>query len=334
MQKYLGRTRIIDKTDYKTGKTYKEETGFTLYHVVFSGTKRDNLTEDFLYTYNGSKAVMLDFAISHGWTGRRFMDSGEYPAWRKGTRLDTNKYIDYVNEVGDHLDAIAQMDYIPRESDGPDYLVYAQEKTWEDYCIQREMVRPELRDKFIYIIHGADLDMLIPRACEYRDSNGEPIRYMASSLAESNREARMETGAQLNELLSKYNYSGQFHGLGVQVKDIIERTPVLISADSSSAVREQASGILFYKGNKIKIGLDTKHHHKGLFTDAQFSAIEPELRARAEELGIDYDLARVNALERYLWNCKERSIYIKDLDSNAEPFKRKQGRGLLAGLKF
>lgn len=334
MNNFLSRQTLVERTDYRTGKKYKEPAGFTLFHVVFSGAKRDNLTEDFLYTYDGNKASMLDFAIDHGWTGLRFMDSGEYPAWRKGIRLDTNKYIDYVNEVGDQLDAIAQMDYIPRESDGPDYLIYAQEKTWEDYCIQREMVRPELRDKFIYIIHGSDLDMLIPRACEYRDSNGEPIRYMASSLANVNREARIEGGARLNYLLSKYNYTGQFHGLGIQVKDIIEGVPILTSADSSSAVREQASGILFYKGNKIKIGLDTKHHHKGVFTDAQFAAVEPELRTRAEELGIDYDLARVNALERYLWNCKERSLYISDLDPNVPPFKPKQGRGLLAGLKF
>lgn len=329
---FLGRERIIEKTNYRDGTTFKEKTGFTLYHVVFSGAKRDNLTEDFLFTYNGEKAVMLDYAIEHGWTGRRFMDSGEYPAWRKGIRLDTKKYIDYVNKVGDHLDAIAQMDYIPRPSDGPNYLEYAAEKTWEDYCIQREMVRPELRDKFIYIIHGSDLDRLIPRACAYRDSNGEPIRYMASSLATVNTAARMETGAQLNELLSKCGYDGQFHGLGIQVKDIIEGVPILTSADSSSAVREQASGILFYKGQKIKIGLDTQHHHKGEFTLNQFSVIEPELRERAAQLGIDYDKARVDAVERYLWNCKERSLYIKDLNPDAKPFTRKQGRGLLSGL--
>jgi hypothetical protein len=88
--------------------------------------------------------------------------------------------------------------------------------------------------------------------------------------------------------------------------------------------------MLFYKGYKIKIGLDTKQHHKGDFTPNQFAAIEDELKQRALQLGIDYDLARANGQERYLWNCKERSLYIKDMDAAAKPFIKKQGRGLLA----
>ena len=330
---FLGRDRIIDKTDYGTGNVSKEKTGFTLYHVVFTGTKRDNITEDFLYTYDGNKACMLDFAINHGWTGRRFMDSGEFPAHRKGIRLDQKKYIDYVNTVGDHLDAIACMDYMPRESDGPDYQRISGEITWEDYCKQRELVRPELRDKFIYIIHGTEIPRLVERACNYKDSLGMKIKYMASSLADYGEAMRIERGAEYNYLLSKFGYDGQFHGLGLQVKKIIEGTPILTSVDSSSAVREQASGILFYKGKKIKIGMDTQQHHKGEFTENQFSVIEPELKARAKELGIDYELARVNALERYLWNCKERTLYIKDLDQSAQPFTRRQENGLLARLR-
>lgn len=329
---FLGRDRIIEKTNYIDGSKYKEKTGFVLYHVVFTGTKRDNIAEDMLYTYDGNKACMLDFAINHGWTGRRFMDSGEFPAHKKGIRLDHKKYIDYVNLVGDQLDAIACMDYMPRESDGADYQRIAGEITWRDYCNQREGVRPELRDKFIYIIHGTDLAMQVERACAYRDSLGMPIKFLASSLADYGEEMRIERGAEYNYLLSKAGYDGQFHGLGLQVKKVIEGTPILTSCDSSSAVREQASGILFYKGQKIKIGLDTKHHHKGDFTDNQFTAIEPELRDRAKQLGINYDLARVNALERYLWNCKERSLFIQDLDPDAKPFIKRQGKGLLAAL--
>lgn len=326
---FLARDRIIEKTNYATGEKYKEKTGFTLYHVVL-GIKRDGVEEDMLYTYDGTKATGLDYAIDHGWTGRRFMDSGEFPAHRKGIRLDQPKYIEYVNKVGDQLDAIACMDYMPRESDGPDYQHIAGEISWNDYCKQREWVRPELRDKFIFIIHGTDIDRLVERACSYRDSDGMPIRYMASSLADYGEEMRIERGAHYNQVLSKYNYDGQFHGLGLQVKKIIEGTPILTSCDSSSAIRESASGMLFYKGNKIKIGLDTKQHHKGDFTPNQFAAIEEELKQRAKELGIDYDLARANGQERYLWNCKERSLYIKSMDPNAKPFIRKQGRGLLA----
>ena len=46
--------------------------------------------------------------------GKLFMDSGAYPASKKNTDLDIDNYIRYVNEVGHHLNAIAQLDYIPR----------------------------------------------------------------------------------------------------------------------------------------------------------------------------------------------------------------------------
>ncbi len=320
---HLGRERIDPKT--------KKPVGFTLYHVAFVGLKRDNLTEDFLFTYDGKKAPALDYSIEHNWTGKRFMDSGEFPAHKKGIRLDQKAYVDYVNKVGDHLDAICCMDYIPRESDGPDFQKISAEITWRDYCIQREQLRPELRDKYIYIIHVEDARNLLPRALEYRDSLGMPIRYLGAGLSLGDPALRLAQGAIYNELLAKYKYDGQVHGFGIQVKSVIEQLPVLTSCDSSSAVREQASGIVFIDGKKMKIAQDTKMHHKGEFTDNQFKQVEPFLRCRAEEANINFDLARVDAGERYLWNCRERSKYIKALDPNV-PAYVVQKRGLLAGL--
>ena len=329
---YLGRNKEIERTNYATGEKIKEKTNFTLYHVVFNGIKRPGLAEDFLFTYDGKKAPTLNYAIENGWSGRRFMDSGEFPAHKKGIRLDIEDYINYVNKVGDHLDAICCMDYIPRESDGPEWMRISAEVTWRDYLYQRSRLRPEVRDKYIYIIHIEDTANLLPRALEYRDELGMPIRYLGAGLSLSDPALRLAQGAKYNEILMKYKYDGQVHGFGCQVKSVIERLPVLTSCDSSSAVREQASGIAFIDGQKIKIAKDTQMHHKGEFTDAQFTQIEPFLKQRAEEMGIDYELARVNAAERFLWNCRERSKYIKALDPNATPYVASQ-RGLLSFAK-
>ena len=83
--------------------------GFSLYHVYFTGLKRENLKENFLLTYNGKKAPGLDWLVEHGHTGKRFMDSGAYPASKKNTDLDIDAYISYVNEVGDSLDATVRL---------------------------------------------------------------------------------------------------------------------------------------------------------------------------------------------------------------------------------
>lgn len=328
---FLGRKSII-KRHNDTGEPTLEECAYTLYHVVFNGIKRPNLSEDFLFTYDGKKAPTLDFAIENGWTGKRFMDSGEFPAHKKGIRLNIDDYINYVNKMGDHLDAMCCMDYIPRESDGPDWMKISAEVTWRDYLYQRSKIRPEVRDKFIYIIHIEDVKNLLPRALEYRDELGMPIRYMGAGLALSDAQLRLNQGALYNEIFDRYNYTGQCHGFGLQVKNVVEQLPFLTSSDSSSAVREQASGIAFIDGNKIKIAEDTAMHHKGEFTDAQYKQIEPFLRQRAQEAGIDFDLARVNASERFLWNCRERSKYIKALDPAVKPFMTK-ARGLLAGMQ-
>ena len=328
----LGRKTILRRRNYETGQIFEETTNYHLYHVVFNGLKRPNLSEDFLFTYDGKKAPMLDYAIENGWTGRRFMDSGEFPAHKKGIRLDQDAYVDYVNKMGDQLDAICCLDYIPRESDGPEWMRISAEVTWRDYLYQRSKLRPEVRDKFIYIIHIEDVDNLLPRALEYRDELGMPIRYLGAGLSLSDPQLRLAQGAKYNEIFNAYNYSGQCHGFGLQVKNVVEQLPFLTSSDSSSAVREQASGIVFIDGNKLKIAQDTQMHHKGEFTEAQYKAIEPFLRERAQQAGIDFDLARVNAAERFLWNCRERSKYIKALDPSVPPYFTKK-KGLLAGLQ-
>lgn len=328
---YLGRNASVKRTNYLDMTTWTEPTGFSLYHVLFNGLKRANLSEDFLFTYDGKKAPMLDYAIENGWTGKRFMDSGEFPAHKKGIRLDQEAYIAYVNKYGDHLDTFCTMDYIPRESDGADFAIISAEVTWRDYLYQRSRLRPEIRDKFIYIIHTEDVQSLLPRALEYRDELGMPIRYLGAGLALSDTSFRLTQGAMYNEIFAEYKYDGQVHGFGLQTKQVIDRLPTLTSCDSSSAVREQASGLVFIDGQKLKIAADTKMHHKGEFTDAQYKQIEPFLRERAEQAGIDFDLARVDAGERYLWNCRERSKYIKKFDSSIPPYVT-SSKGLLASM--
>lgn len=295
--------------------------GFSLYHVYFSGLKRDGLTENFLVTYNGKKAQGLDFLINHGHTGKRFMDSGAYPASKKNTDLDIDAYIAYVNEVGDHLDAIAQLDYIPRIQDGsPEQQAEKSARlTWDRYLYMWKRVRPELRKKLIYIIHAEDTETLLRRALEWRDEEGNGIQYMGLGLSTTDMAFRWSQLDTANRLFKEYNYTGNCHGFGLQVLDCIQTCPYLTSCDSSSAVRDQMTGKVFIRGNGVKISDDTKAHHKSELSSSHRDLLEPELRARAEEMGIDYDLAKVSPAERYLWGCRERSQYIESQYNKYKP---------------
>lgn len=287
--------------------------GFHLYHVYFNGLKREGTTENFLVTYDGKKAPGLDWLIEHGHKGKIFMDSGAYPASKKNTDLDIDKYIEYVNQVGGYLDAIAQLDYIPRIQDGtPEQQAEKSARlTWERYLYMWERVRPELRKKLIYIIHAEDTETLLRRALEWRDKDGNKIEYMGLGLSTTDMAFRWSQLDTATRLFKEYDYRGNCHGFGLQVLDCIQSCPYLTSCDSSSAIRDQMTGKVFIKGDIIKIADDTSVHHKSDLNIKQRESILPKLRARAEEMGIDFDKAQVDAGERYLWGCRERSQYIE-----------------------
>ena len=241
------------------------------------------------------------------------MDSGAYPASKKNTDLDIDKYIDYVNEVGDYFYGIAQLDYIPRLSDGSfqERTEKSMKLTWERFLYMWERVRPELRKKLIYIIHEEDTETCLRRALEWRDERGEGIGYMGLGLSITDKNFRDNQLQTATKLFKEYGFKGNCHGFGVQVLSAIQMCPYLTTCDSSSAIRDQMTGKVFIKGDMVKISDDTAVHHKSELSDKQKNLLEPELRKRAEEMGIDYDLAKVDAGERYIWGCRERSAYIE-----------------------
>ncbi len=288
--------------------TGQAEHGFTLYHVYFQGLKRPDLDNNFLVTYNGKKAPGLDFLVENGHTGKLFMDSGAYPASKKHTDLDIDDYIAYVNEVGHHLDAIAQLDYIPRIQDGsPEEQVEKSARlTWERFLYMWPRIKPEFRKKLIYIIHAEDTEPLLRRALEWRDENGEGIQYIGLGLSTTDMAFRWAQIDTATRIFKEYDYRGQVHGFGLQVLELVQSCPHMTSSDSSSAIRDQMTGKVFIQGEQVKISDDTKPHHKSDFCQERKDLLEPKLRKRAEKMGIDYDLAKVNAGERYLWGIRER----------------------------
>lgn len=309
-------------------KTGQDIYGFTLYHVYFVGLKRQGVDTNFLLTYNGKKAPGLEYLLENDFRGKLFLDSGAYPASKKHTDLDIDDYIDFVNEYGDHFEALAQLDYIPRPQDGTleESIEKSERLTWERFLYMWDRIRPELRPKLIYIIHAEDTHKLLTRALEWRDKDGNKIEFIGLGLSTTDMAFRWKQIEIANALFKKYNYQGQVHGFGLQVLDVIQTCPYMTSADSSSAIRDQMRGYIFLDGKQVKISPDTKPHHKSDNTFAQRELLEPQYRARAEEMGIDYDLAKENAQERYLWGCKERDEYI--LKGYANHYQKPKG-GLL-----
>lgn len=295
----------------------RDKHGYELYHVWFCGCKKDNIKSNILVTYNDRKAPQLDLLIQKRaegkFFGKLFMDSGAYPASKKGTDIDIDRYIDYANRYGDHLEYIVQVDYINRPSDGT--ATQRAEKsialTWERFLYTWERTRPELRSKLVYVTHEAEpIEEALRNAMLWRDPQGNKIERMAIGLATPDPQVRSNHARTLTKVALETGYEGKVHALGTTVADVINLSPFITSSDSSSAIRQQMTANVLVQGQMIKIGDDTAVHHKSKIPAAYRAIIDQKLRTRAEELGIDYDRARVSAEERYAWNIAEMDDYL------------------------
>lgn len=312
--------------------TGQDTFGFSLYHVYFTGAKRGGLKTNFLVTYDGKKAPGLDFLIENGHKGKLFLDSGAYPASKKNTDLPIDPYIEYVNKVGHHLDAIAQLDYIPRIQDGSpaEQVEKSARLTWERFLYMWYRIKPELRHKLIYIIHEEDTETLLRRALEWRDEDGQGIGYIGLGLSTTDMAYRWAQLDTATRVFKEYNYKGQVHGFGLQVLEVVQTCPFLTSCDSSTAIRDQMAGRVYVEGRLVKVSDDTKIHHRSSLSEAARANLEPWLRERAEKMGIDYDLAKINPAERYLWSCYERDA---DFQANYNKHRPISSGNLFRGRK-
>ena len=129
--------------------------GFKLYHASSLQIKNvDSLPMANLVTYTGSNAVNLEFMETHP-TGGVCMDSGAYPAFKKHTDLDIDKYIQFALKHQNNLDWFAQLDYIPRQVGGKteDLQRYASEQTWSRYIKMHETPGMDT-EKLAFVLHG------------------------------------------------------------------------------------------------------------------------------------------------------------------------------------
>jgi hypothetical protein len=290
--------------------------GFTLFHVLSFKTDSVDLDQNFLIAYDGKKAPGLSDLISCGHRGKLFMDSGAFVAQKKNVELDIDMYIDYANTVGDHLYAIAQMDYLPRRNDGGavESTQISAKKTWENFLYMWDRIRPELRDRLIYIVHGEeDFVPLLRDACRWRDKDGNKIEYMGIGLAGGDVDSRVSAAKQVAVVLHAEGFEGKFHGFGIQTPEVLAVLPQATSSDSSTAIRDAAAGRIYLDGILVKAPSDTQLHHKTPLSRQYYNAVEPMFKERAELIGIDYDLALSDRYVLYKWNCKERSKHIEAL---------------------
>ena len=140
----------------------------------------ETLHSNVLYNfYSGKKDVDKDWQYVKFYGGKIFVDSGAFSAWTRGVKIDVDDYIKWLNER-DYIDLCGQLDTIPGDrvyGATLDQVNEAARMTWENYLYMYERVKNPKR--LLYTFHVGEPIEFLKQALEWRDSNEEPIEYIA-----------------------------------------------------------------------------------------------------------------------------------------------------------
>lgn len=236
--------------------------GFQLY---FAGSQ-NKVAEAYLKATgcNRLASQLLDKVVIAGWINSRqeeglaeghlFIDSGAYSAHTKGTELDVDKYIEFVNGIDKDVHIFAQVDTIPgvfREKKTRDQLVLAPEKSWDNYLYMREQVLSP--DKLLPIFHQGEDFKWLEHILE-ATFDGKHIPYIgispANDMPVKDKERFIDKCFKI--ILNSSNPAVQTHAFGMTTLHILERYP-FTSADSTSWILNGANGSIMTKYGSVTI---------------------------------------------------------------------------------
>lgn len=178
-----------------------------------------------------------------------FIDSGAYSAYTKGKEVDVDAYINFLNNVGDALTVMAQVDFIPGKSNveqDPDVYVKAPGYSWENYLYMHERLKPELRDKLIPVFHqGEDFKWLLNMINWVDPETGKHMPYIGiSPHTEVTSDNRFRFCKQVFHIIKgSKNPEVKTHGFGMTALHLLKWIP-FTSVDSTTWLQAAIHGQL------------------------------------------------------------------------------------------
>jgi len=113
-----------------------------------------------------------------------FIDSGAFTAHTKGTEVDVDNYLEYVNKIDDHVRCFVQVDKIPGRFGQPktrEEILEAPKLSWDNYLYMRPKCKSP--DKLMPVFHHGEDFKWLENMLEYTDENNNHIDYICLSPA-------------------------------------------------------------------------------------------------------------------------------------------------------
>jgi hypothetical protein len=294
--------------------------GFNLYFAGSQAKEADDLIEEKnmlrLHSYLHEKK-QIQRRADKGF--KTFVDSGAYSAHTKGTEIDVDTYIEYVNAMDDNISIFAQLDKIPGEFRKPktkEQLRDAPEQSWENYLYMVERVKSP--EKLLPIFHQGEDFKHLKRILEHEPK----VEYMgispANDMATSAKAVWIERCFEIIKKSSNPNI--KTHAFGMTSLKYLERFP-FTSADSTSWIMTAATGGIMSSYGVITVSDRATKDPKHIFNMP--NNMREKLKEEIESLGFDLKSLSEDYKQRLRWNVTYLHNWAENYEYKPRKYKQK-----------
>lgn len=236
--------------------------------------------------------------------GKLLLDSGAFSAWTQGVDIDIDNYIEFINEYDDFIDLYASLDVIPGTrytSPTSDEIVYATNKTWDNFIYMRNRVKSP--DKLIVTYHVGEPIDILHKILNYEDEFGK-IKYMALGglVSKSESLAIDFIDKCLSIIKNSKNKNIGVHAFGLTNRRIVEKFN-LTSVDSSTSIMTAAMGKVIINDRQYVISDSSDNKNINIMNQSQevINLVESHVKNR----GYTLESLRTSRDARILFNMQD-----------------------------
>lgn len=271
-----------------------------------------NKLMSYVYDKNSVKK-WCEYEKEHGNKGSKlFIDSGAFTMWTRGKEINVDEYISWINEYSDYISLYGQIDSIPgdiKTGATQEQVQEAAEKTWENYLYMRPKMKNP--DGLLYTFHVGEPYEFLEQALNWRDENGNKIKYMAlGGMVGKPKPVKEDFLTRCYNMIHKSsNPNIKVHAFGMTSLDLLEKYP-LTSADSTGWLMTAMTGSIFTNYGTVCLSERTEENTNNFVNleEAKQKTVLNYIQQNGftyEQLRTDrYDREKINAIYLHIWADK------------------------------
>lgn len=303
---------------------------FNFYFAGTSTTENQdficNMCGNILRSYINDKrsiAELIEKKKNKTWDGNLLIDSGAFTVHRKGSKVDVDAYIEFLNTNKEYIYKAIQLDDIPGvwgQVKTIEQVMNSPIKTWENYLYMvNKLEKPEM---LLPVFHQGENFEYLKQMLAFKYKDGSKIDYICiSGNKERTAKERKDWYAKVFDVIIKSdNAQVKTHCLGSATFTDMEEFP-FTSSDATSWLMTSINGGILTPYGSILVS-DVQKHDKKHILNMPKPCID-KITEMCTEYSIPLDELRDSYIARSNFNC--RYTYNKSQETTYKPRNLKRG---------